>query len=60
MAHFRLNEESRRSSAGRPANIKMTEGFEKFYDHFENSMDCEMYSVIELHEKMLEFNSNEF
>lgn len=36
----------------------MTEAYEKFCDHFENSMDCEIYSVKELHEQMLEFNKN--
>jgi len=44
MAEFRLNEETRRPTAGRPADKEMAEAFEKFCDHFENSMDCEIYS----------------
>jgi len=41
MAEFR---QTRRPTAGRPADKEMAEAFEKFCDHFENSMDCEIYS----------------
>jgi len=51
-------QKTRRPTAGRPADKEMAEAFEKFYDHFENSMDCEIYSVKELPEKMLRFNKN--
>lgn len=60
MAEFRLNKENHRPAAGRPVNTEMVEAFEKLCDLLENSMDCEIYSVQELYEKMLEFNTNAY
>ena len=59
MAKFPLNDDTVNSSVGRPAADKdMIEAYEKFCDHFENSMDCEVYSIQVLHQKMLEYNEN--
>ena len=55
MAEFRLNKENRRPTACRPINSEMVEVFQKLCNLLENSMDCEIYSVIELDEKMSEF-----
>ena len=58
MAKFCLNDDTVNSSVGRPTDKDMIEAYEKFCDHFENSMDCEVYSIQELHQKMLEYNEN--
>lgn len=43
MADFRLNDDARNSSVGRPAYKDMVEAYEKFCYYFENTMDCEIY-----------------
>ena len=58
MAEFRMNKEDRRPTAGRPINSEMAEAFQELCNLLGNSMDCEMFSVIELYEKMSEFHTN--
>ena len=58
MAEFRLNKENRRPTAGRPINSKLAEAFQKLCNLLENSMDCEIYSMIELYGTMSEFHTN--
>ena len=57
MAEFRLNQSDVRKVRGRPSDSGMTEAFERICDWLENSMDCELYSIQELHQKMLEKNN---
>ena len=60
MGELLLNKENRRPTASRPINSEMVEAFQKLCSLLENSMDCEIYSVIELYEKMPEFHTNVF
>ena len=56
MEEFRLNKVSAGNKVGRPEDSGMMEAFENICEWLENSADCELYTVSDLHEKMTQAN----
>ena len=56
MTKFRLKDGADKKR-GRPEDVQMVKGFERVCIWLEETSDCEMYTIQEIHLKMVELNN---
>ena len=54
MTNFKLNKDENSGTKGRPRNVSMTKAFENVCDWLENSTECQIHAIQELHDNMVE------